>query len=67
MGRRYVAHDGGLGACVSIQFGALEYAKRFFSSRKTGAERAELNLGRWFLGSGDLVEGTDFPSWMGRC
>jgi len=32
----------GIGACVSIQFGALEWAKRFFSQRASGRQ---LNLG----------------------
>jgi hypothetical protein len=32
----------GIGACVSIQFGALEWAKRLFSSRNGGRE---LNFG----------------------
>ncbi|WVF67581.1 hypothetical protein IAT40_002339 [Kwoniella sp. CBS 6097] len=39
----------GIGACVSIQFGALEWAKRFFAARAKGRE---LNLGElWASGA----------------
>ncbi|GMK53699.1 hypothetical protein CspeluHIS016_0102850 [Cutaneotrichosporon spelunceum] len=34
----------GIGACVSIQFGALEWAKRFFSSRNGGKELSYAEL-----------------------
>lgn len=37
----------GIGACVSIQFGALEGAKRFFAGRK--APGKELSLGELYL------------------
>ncbi|WVQ72121.1 hypothetical protein IAR50_001666 [Cryptococcus sp. DSM 104548] len=36
----------GIGACVSIQFGAMEYAKRFFRGRNGGGD---LNLGQFWL------------------
>ncbi|WVN86295.1 uncharacterized protein L203_101458 [Cryptococcus depauperatus CBS 7841] len=39
----------GIGACVSIQFGALEWAKRYFNARAKGRE---LNLGElWMSGA----------------
>jgi solute carrier family 25 carnitine/acylcarnitine transporter 20/29 len=37
----------GVGACVSIQFGALEYMKRYFS--KTNSNKNSLSLSQLFL------------------
>lgn len=36
----------GIGACVSIQFGALEYTKRVFAERNARAGRRELGDGQ---------------------
>lgn len=49
----------GIGACVSIQFGALEYAKRFFAAQNVRAGRGgpdglALGSGQLFI-SGSLA------------
>ncbi|ORX38374.1 mitochondrial carrier domain-containing protein [Kockovaella imperatae] len=44
----------GIGACVSIQFGALEWAKRFFASRKRPG--SQLSLGE--LWASGVIAGT---------
>jgi len=42
----------GIGVCVSIQFGVLEYAKRFFASRNLAGGRSENLTGGQFFTSG---------------